>query len=489
MLGKNFGLGFQSLFYLVLIIFLGSTTVVAQTIRQWEIHDPDWPRPQVIAPAAQQLPVPAPPDAVILFDGQDFSQWHKGDGTPVGWKLENDYMQVVKGTGSIRTKLGFGDCQLHLEWATPGQIESEGQGRGNSGVFLMGRYEVQVLDSYQNITYADGQAAAIYGQYPPLVNACRAPGEWQSYDIYFRRPRFDAEGRLREPARMTVVHNGMLVQNNVELTGPTGHHQRPPYTAHPDKLPLELQDHNNPVRFRNIWLRELSEPNVPFTPVIAPATGVYEKALALTVTIASTSKTGEIRYTVDDSEPTASSMLYTGPFQVQMNTNIKARTMLSGIGASPSARARYSLVKPGQNGLAFQYYEGDWDQTPDFSAISAVKSGIVYEWNPIKIANRVDHFGLVFSGAIQVKSDGEYTFFVHSEEETRLAINGKWLIDNDGSSKGPGRIAKVNLKKGRHPITWWYFQKNSWQHLELSYEGPGIIRQPIPPDLLFLPGK
>jgi hypothetical protein len=166
-------------------------------------------------------------------------------------------MEVVPGTGSIETARGFGDAQLHIEWRTPTPAKGEGQERGNSGVFLMGRYEVQVLDSYQNVTYPDGQAAAIYGQFPPLVNASRPPGEWQTYDIVFHAPRFDASGKLLSPARMTVLHNNVLVQDNVTLVGPTANRQQPPYSAHPDKLPISLQDHGNPMRFRNIWIREL----------------------------------------------------------------------------------------------------------------------------------------------------------------------------------------------------------------------------------------
>jgi hypothetical protein len=168
-------------------------------------------------------------------------------------------MEVVAGTGDIATARGFGDVQLHIEWATPTPPHGESQERGNSGVFLMGRYEVQVLDSYNNKTYPDGQASALYGQYPPLVNASRPPGEWQSYDIVFRRPRFDAQGKLLKPARVTVFHNGVLVQDDVELTGPTAHQRRPPYEAHPERLPIKLQDHGNPIRFRNIWLRELPD--------------------------------------------------------------------------------------------------------------------------------------------------------------------------------------------------------------------------------------
>lgn len=224
----------------------------------WDIHDMERPRPPVVTPGASPtMGMAAPADAIVLFDGSDLTQWETHNGDAAGWNIENDYMEVVAGTGGIRTKESFGDVQLHLEWASPATVESEGQGRGNSGVFFMGTYEVQVLDSYENDTYPDGQAAALYGQYPPLVNACRPPGEWQTYDIIFRRPHFDADGNIVKPARVTVFHNGILVQDNRELLGPTSHKQRSPYSMHADELPFGLQDHGNPVRFRNIWMRKL----------------------------------------------------------------------------------------------------------------------------------------------------------------------------------------------------------------------------------------
>lgn len=229
----------------------------AASLDRWAIHDPGRPLPPVVDPGPETPPAPVPSDAVVLFDGKNLNQWEDAKGGPAKWKVENGFMEVVVKTGSIRTKQGFGDCQLHVEWAAPAAVVGEGQERGNSGVFLMDMYEVQVLDSYENRTYADGMAAAIYGQYPPLVNACRKPGQWQSYDIVFRQPRFDAGGKLLTPARMTVFHNGCLVHDNAELTGPTAHKARPPYKAHPDRLPISLQDHGNPVRYRNIWVRPL----------------------------------------------------------------------------------------------------------------------------------------------------------------------------------------------------------------------------------------
>jgi hypothetical protein len=183
------------------------------------------------------------------------------DGSPTKWITRDGYMECVKGSGYIRTLQNFGDCQLHVEWATPVPGQGEGQGRGNSGVFLgLDRYEIQVLDSFENKTYADGGAGAIYGQYPPLVNACRPPGQWQTYDIVYTALRFDAEGKLLSPVHLTVFQNGVLIQNNAQLTGPTSWVERAPYHMHPEKQPISLQDHGNPVRFRNIWVRELGKP-------------------------------------------------------------------------------------------------------------------------------------------------------------------------------------------------------------------------------------
>jgi len=230
---------------------------------KWKIHDPDRPVPPVVTPgtpSTQDAPGRAPSDAVVLFDGNDLSNWvQDGDGSAAKWKVENGYFEVVPKAGGIHTKQPFRDCQLHVEFSEPTPPHGESQDRGNSGVFLMGLYEVQVLDSYENKTYADGQAAALYGQYPPLVNASLPPGQWQRYDIVFHGPRFDASGKVLRPARVTVFHNGVLVQYEVQLTGPTAHGERPPYKVTPEKLPLGLQDHHTPVRYRNIWVRELKE--------------------------------------------------------------------------------------------------------------------------------------------------------------------------------------------------------------------------------------
>ena len=238
---------------------------LAQTPARWKAHDTSRPQPPMVSSAAA-LPAPPPSDAVVLFDGSDLSKWRGRDGEPSKWVIKDGYMESVRGAGYIFTRGSFGDMQLHVEFATPSRVEGKSQGRGNSGVFLMNLYEVQVLDSYDNPTYADGQASAIYGQYPPLVNASRRPGEWQSYDIIFRRPRFHPDGGLSKPARFTILHNGVLVQDNVEAWGTTTWLQSFGYPPHADRLPLSLQDHGNPVRFRNIWLRELPESARPGPP-------------------------------------------------------------------------------------------------------------------------------------------------------------------------------------------------------------------------------
>jgi hypothetical protein len=219
--------------------------------------------PKVDAPADR-----APSDATVLFAGTDTGAWEHADaktedGRPIRWKVVDGALVVMPGSGDIRTREAFGDVQLHLEFRTLAQPTGQGQGASNSGVFLIERYELQVLDSYRNTTYVNGQAAAVYKQYPPLVNASRPPGEWQSYDVLFLAPRFAADGRVLAPARMTVLHNGVLVQHNVALHGATVYRGQPKYEAHAERLPLRLQDHGDAVAFRNIWIRAIAGPVSP----------------------------------------------------------------------------------------------------------------------------------------------------------------------------------------------------------------------------------
>jgi len=220
------------------------------------------PEPPIITPptpSTQEAPGNPPSDAKILFDGTDLSGWESvKDGSAAGWKVEGCHMEVVPRTGDIKTKDVFGDCQLHIEWAAPAEVNGDSQGRGNSGVFLMGLYEIQVLDCYNNPTYPDGQAGALYGQCPPLVNACREPGEWQTYDILWEAPRFEGD-ELKRPAYVTVLHNGVMLHHHKELMGPTQHKQTACYEPHPAVGPLQLQDHGDLVRYRNIWVRTHTE--------------------------------------------------------------------------------------------------------------------------------------------------------------------------------------------------------------------------------------
>ena len=233
---------------------------------RWHVHDGNRPIPPVVdpgIPSTQVEPGTPPSDAVVLFNGKDLSGWRsaEGDGPPA-WKVEDGALVSAAG-GSIVSEAEFGDCQLHLEFAAPDPPEGRDQGRGNSGVMFFGRYEIQVLDSYQNRTYADGQAAAIYGQVPPLVNASRPPGQWQSYDVIFNAPRFGGDGTLESPAYVTMLHNGVLVHNHDEVLGPMAFRALPHYEPHPPRGPILLQDHHNPVRFRNIWVRDLTPASEP----------------------------------------------------------------------------------------------------------------------------------------------------------------------------------------------------------------------------------
>lgn len=227
----------------------------------WKTGDRNRPLPSKVTPgnpSTQEHVGTAPSDAIVLFDGRELSAWQQKDGKPVQWTIENGTMVVKPGSGDIVTKQPFGDAQIHIEWQSPTPSHGTDQEPGNSGVYLQSLYEIQVLESYNNKTYADGQAGAIYCQYPPLVNPSRVPGEWQTYDILFHGPRFDDSRNLTRLATITLLFNGVLAQDEAHPTGPTDYMKRPPYKPGPDKLPLLLQDHGQPVRYRNIWIRPLS---------------------------------------------------------------------------------------------------------------------------------------------------------------------------------------------------------------------------------------
>jgi hypothetical protein len=227
--------------------------------QKWKVHDMERPRPVKVTPGPYVMEGP-PADAIVLFDGKDLSQWVQqargGVTQEPKWKVENGYIEIVPRTGRLVTKEKFGDCQLHVEWSIPKESTGNGQGIGNSGVELMTRYEVQVLESYEHQTYADGGAGAVYGVWPPLVNPSRPMGEWNVYDIFFEAPKFEGD-KVVKPAYITVVFNGVLVQNHKDYLGTTIWRRVGTYTPHPAEMPLSLQDHSQPVRFRNIWIRRL----------------------------------------------------------------------------------------------------------------------------------------------------------------------------------------------------------------------------------------
>jgi hypothetical protein len=228
---------------------------------KWRVHDDTRPRPPVVTPgtfSTPEVPGKPPSDAVVLFDGTNLDAWRTAKGEPAKWKVENGYFEVAPGTGDIFTRQEFGDSQLHIEWRAPSPPKGDSQGRGNSGIFLMGLYETQVLDCYDNKTYADGQTGSIYGQSPPLVNPCRQPGEWQQYDIVYTTPHFK-DGKLDVPGYVTTFLNGVIVQNHTQLLGATGHRVVPALVVHGLTNPIRLQDHRNPVRYRNVWIRPLGE--------------------------------------------------------------------------------------------------------------------------------------------------------------------------------------------------------------------------------------
>ena len=240
------------------LLLISFATVAQQAGKDPTLTEVWEPVPTVVDPGpALAQPLPPPADATVLFDGSGLSAWESAAGGAAGWSVADGALTVKPQAGNIKTRQSFGDCQLHVEWRAPAQVKGEGQGRGNSGIFLLGLYELQVLDSYQNRTYANGQAGSIYKQLIPLANAARPPGQWQSYDVIFTAPRFNEAGRCTTPAYVTVLHNGVLVQNHAALWGPTEYIGLPVYKPHPARLPLQLQDHGDLVSYRNVWIRPL----------------------------------------------------------------------------------------------------------------------------------------------------------------------------------------------------------------------------------------
>jgi hypothetical protein len=240
-------------FLFAAFVLVGMTQGFSQEITDPKATEVWEPEPKLVTAGANGA---APSDAIVLFDGKDLNSWTDGKGNASKWIVQDGAMTVQPGNGNIKTKQTFGDIQLHIEWRTPAKVDGDGQGRGNSGIFLQERYELQVLDSYKNRTYSNGQAGSIYKQTPPLVNVAKGPGEWQMYDVIFTAPKFNADGTIKSKGRITVIHNGVLIQNNTEIQGTTEYIGKPKIVAH-EKGSIILQDHNNPTSFRNIWVREL----------------------------------------------------------------------------------------------------------------------------------------------------------------------------------------------------------------------------------------
>ena len=233
-----------------------------ERVFKYAVHDLNRPQPAIVTPGPACISS-APSDAVVLFGGKDLSAWSKaGSDAPAGWSVKDGVATIAAGSGNIATRQSFGDCQVHIEWMVPVELKCESQHGCNSGLFFHSRYEIQILNSSGNVTYADGMAGSLYGQYPPMVNPCRPQGEWNTYDVVFRGPRFDASAGIVRTATVTLIFNGVLVQDDVELLGATAHGARATYSSHPDTGPIMLQDHGDPLKFRNIWIRPLGNRQV-----------------------------------------------------------------------------------------------------------------------------------------------------------------------------------------------------------------------------------
>jgi hypothetical protein len=267
------------------VLVIGASSVFAQeekavNYKDYEVHDRSRPLPPKVdpgTPSTQEKVGTAPSDAVVLFDGKDLSAWQSVKGGEAKWNVRDGVLEVAKGTGAIQTKESFGDCQLHVEWQSPTDAQGKDQGRSNSGVFFMGMYEVQVLDTFENRTYPDGMAGGMYGQVPPLVNPARPAGEWNAYDIIFHKPVYK-DGKVEKPATLTILFNGVLVQDYTASLGPTKHKALASYPdKHPESGPIQLQDHGDPVKFRNIWVRALPSAEERPQPAVKPAGAGYER--------------------------------------------------------------------------------------------------------------------------------------------------------------------------------------------------------------------
>lgn len=507
----------------------------------YRAHDMQRPRPQVVAPAgfsSQEKAGTAPSDAIVLFDGKNLSKWQReprkdsppGDDKPQ-WKLENGYMEIVGKSGGIRTREKFkGDYQLHIEWATPAAVSGKGQGRGNSGVYVAGFPEIQVLDSYENDTYPDGQAAGLYSQYPPMVNASRKPGEWQTYDILFER------ARNGQKARLTVIHNGVVVHYLREFDSQT------------QEGDIFLQDHLNPVRYRNIWLRPLrvdSDKNgtkpmaaaKPAAPAEKPKPAAKPKVVRIK-TMTAQMKYDLTEFTVRPGEPVKvifengddlpHNIVFCQPgtdvatMAIKQMENPEAalkrnwlpddkRIWLHSKMLNPHEEDTLSFTAPEKPGdypfvctfpghaltmtgkmkvlplgqglkdLKFALYHGAWKSLPDFSKLKPHREGVVEDnLVQIKLDDYKNEFGVVFTGKLEAPRTGSYRFYITGDDGVRLLIDGKQVVEYDGiHPAGDIKEGSTQLAAGSHEFRLEYFQAGGQIAVFAAWKGTNFDITPL----------
>lgn len=493
----------------------------------WRAHDMQRPRPPVVTPPAFK-PAPPPADAIVLFDGSDLAKWRRDSrkdapagGDAPAWKVVDGYFEITPKSGGIRTRDTFaGDGHLHLEWATPKEVVGKGQGRGNSGVFLGGFPEIQVLDSWQNETYADGQAAALYGNYPPIVNACRPPGEWQSYDIFFERARPAVEGRPARKARLTVLHNGVLVQYRRE------------FDSNVQAGDLSLQDHNNPVRYRNIWLRPLGgAAGAKAKSATAPVREVKIHTMTAQMRYdleEFTVRPGEpVRLVFENGDDLPHNLVFCQPGtdtaamalkQMEKPEQALKRNWLpddpriwlhSGM-LNPHQREELRFTAPDKPGdypyvctfpghaltmrgvlkvmplgggledLRYALYLGAWRKLPDFAKLQPHREGRLEDnLVQLKLDDYKNEFGVVYTGRLQAPRTGSYRFYLAGDDGVRLLLDGRTVLEHDGIHPAEIREAAVKLEAGPHRFRLEYFQAQGQTGVFAAWKGANFDITPL----------
>lgn len=511
----------------------------------WRVHDMNRPRPLVVSPAGwstQEKAGAVPSDAVILFDGKDLSKWKsdpkkdqpKDDDQPT-WKVEGGYMEVVPKSGGIRTREKFkGDWQLHFEWATPAEVEGKGQGRGNSGLFIGGFPEIQVLDSFENDTYPDGQAAGIYGQHPPMVNASRKPGEWQVYDVLFER------SKPGQKARLTVIHNGVVV------------HYLREFDTTAQEGDIAIQDHHNPMRFRNVWLRPLRvDPDKEAAKPESKATGkaAVEVKATKSDTVEGTKEvviktmTAQMRYDIEgftvrpgeriqlkfeNADDLPHNLVFCQPrtdtlaMALKQMENPEAALKRDWVPDDKAIWLHSRMLNPheeqtleftapdkagdypfvctfpghaltmkgvmkvlpmgeGLKDLRFAMYLGDWRQLPDFDALKPHREGVIEDnLIQVKLDDYKNEFGVVYTGRLVVPRTGSYRFYISGDDGVRLKIDGKMVVEHDGiHPAGEIKEASTKLDEGPHELRLEYFQNAGELAVFAAWKGASFDVTPL----------